>query len=86
MSTRYAWITAPTWDQVKAQSDYDHIKEKLFDNKDTTEIQLVNFGKLHCVTFITRELSPYDPYKAFYLLETPTLSYITDEGTGGYLE
>lgn len=86
MSTRYAWITAPTWDHDKAQSDYDHIKAKLFDDKDTPELQLVNFGKLQCVTFTTRELSPQNPYDIFYRLEIENLSYITDEGSGGFLE
>lgn len=86
MSTRYAWMTQPYHDQKDAIAVYDDIRQKLFDGKDSTELQLVNFGKTHVVVFSTKELSAQNPYDTFYDIDTEKLVYITDESTGGYLE
>lgn len=86
MSTRYCWMTAPTRDKSKAIADYHHIKEKLFGDKDTTHLQLVDMHIVHCVIFTTREFSSENPYDTFYALDIPVMAYITDESTGGYLE
>lgn len=84
MSTRYAWITQPYHDQKDAIAVYDHIKEKIFAGQDCADLQLVNFGKMHVVVFLTRELSAQNPYDTFYSIDTEKLAYITDESTGGY--
>lgn len=87
MSTRYAWMTPPTWDKTVAEKDFEDIKKSVFGGVDgCTELQLVNFGKMWCVVFLTRESSSQDPWSSFYSHNVLELVYITDEGTGGYLK
>lgn len=81
-------MTPPTWDKAIAEKDFEDIKEKVFGGVEgCTEIQLVNFGKMYCVVFLTRESSSTNPFDTFYDLNTheERLAYITDENTGGYL-